>query len=70
MCDLLLTQHFLIFYLVVVQFLGPQPREVWIPPSQRSQISVAKASDNSGEYVAPLKEILPLALAQDSPIKS
>ncbi|KAJ6513216.1 hypothetical protein C8R45DRAFT_1154249 [Mycena sanguinolenta] len=59
---------------IVVHFVGShdrsRSREVWIPPSQRSQISVAKASDNSGDYTAPLKTILPIALAQDSPIKS
>ncbi|KAF7346068.1 hypothetical protein MSAN_01832900 [Mycena sanguinolenta] len=51
---------------IVVHFIGSESREVWIPPSK---IPVAKASDDSGEYVAPLREILPFALAQDSPIK-
>ncbi|KAJ7717883.1 hypothetical protein B0H16DRAFT_1740340 [Mycena metata] len=53
---------------IVVQFQGPERREVWIPKSQRSQISLIQAPDASG-YFASLKQLLPVALAQDSPLK-
>lgn len=55
--------------IVGVLFQGSEPREVWIPPSQRSQITVLKAADDSG-YYTDLKTLLPLVLDKDSPIKS
>ncbi|KAJ7669427.1 hypothetical protein DFH06DRAFT_1375769 [Mycena polygramma] len=54
---------------LIVHFKGPdaQPKEVWLVPSQRSQVQVVKAADNS--YYTSLKTLLPLALDQESPIK-
>ncbi|KAJ7024732.1 hypothetical protein C8F04DRAFT_1301696 [Mycena alexandri] len=52
---------------IIVQFQGTDPREVWTPPSQRPKISVVKTADNT--YSALLKTLIPVALAQDSPIK-
>ncbi|KAJ6562728.1 hypothetical protein DFH09DRAFT_1082687 [Mycena vulgaris] len=55
---------------IIVQFKGPTTlREVWIPPTERSQISVIKATDDSGGYSTSLKKLLPFALGHDSPVK-
>ncbi|KAJ7439574.1 hypothetical protein FB451DRAFT_1569867 [Mycena latifolia] len=57
---------------IVVHFKGPENtdnREVWLPPSERSQISVLQAEDDSGGFTTSLKKLLPLALSHNSPIK-
>jgi hypothetical protein len=54
----------------MVNFKGPDHREVWIPPAKRSQVPVFEAADNSGVYTTSLKTLLPMAIAQETPIKS
>ncbi|KAJ7278284.1 hypothetical protein C8J57DRAFT_1306386 [Mycena rebaudengoi] len=55
---------------LMVNFKGPDHREVWIPPAQRSQVPVFEAADNSGVYTTSLKTLLPMAIAQETPIKN
>ncbi|KAJ7232239.1 hypothetical protein C8J57DRAFT_1383906 [Mycena rebaudengoi] len=55
---------------LMVNFKGPDHREVWIPPAKRSQVPVFEAADNSGVYTTSLKTLLPMAIAQETPIKN
>ncbi|KAJ7795375.1 hypothetical protein B0H13DRAFT_2393065 [Mycena leptocephala] len=55
---------------IIIKFNGDDPREVWLAPAQRSQISVTKTEDNTGtSYLTSLKHLLPIAIGELSPIK-
>ncbi|KAJ7457311.1 hypothetical protein FB451DRAFT_1564189 [Mycena latifolia] len=60
---------------IIVKFSGTgsaNNQEVWIPPADRSRISVTKAGGQGGSrgYFTSLKALLPLAIEQASPIKN
>ncbi|KAJ7691420.1 hypothetical protein B0H17DRAFT_1286359 [Mycena rosella] len=63
---------------IIVKFNGSNPREVWIAPTERPEVSITKMEETTGSgpslaksnaYFASLKKLLPLAIARDSPIK-
>jgi hypothetical protein len=57
---------------VIVKFTGPDPCEVWIPAANRPDIIITKKEDlgTSSKYFLSLKQLLPVAIEQASPIKS